>query len=61
MSESNSKVQKLLWVWASAAGTTEEPFNTFAVVHLWDAVYRNLLDSLIQLCWCWRSTGHTKV
>lgn len=41
MSESKSKVkeQKLLWVWAHAAGTTEEPFNTFAVFHPQDAEF----------------------
>lgn len=43
------KEQKLLWVWAHAAGTTEEPFNTFAGFHLQDAEFL-LLDSLKWLC-----------
>lgn len=32
------KSQNLLWVWAYVADTTEEPGNTFAVLHPQDAV-----------------------
>lgn len=33
------KNQNLLWVWACAAGTIEEPVNTFAVLHPQDAKF----------------------